>query len=110
MNDEEQKYFLEQTLKFSGELTDLTNLMLGRLPRDMGIHTARMILVNAHCLAFASLLGNYCHLTAGGDLHQLTETIYHDHQKILEDLLAKHSKKMSFSLKIENPKKEKGNG
>ena len=110
MNDEERTYFLEQTLRFSGEFTDLTNLMFARLPRDMGVHTARMILVNAHAIAFASLLGDYCHQTAGGDLKELTDAIYRDHQKLMEELLAKHSKKMSFSIKIENPNKEKQNG
>ena len=110
MNDEERTYFLEQVLQFAGEFNDLTNEMFRRLPRDMGLHTARMILVNAHSIAFAGLLGDYCHQTAGGDLKELTDKIYHDQQKLMEELLAKHSKKMSFSIKIENPWKEKGNG
>jgi hypothetical protein len=97
---DEEKYFLEKTLEFSSVFNDLANVLLLKLPREMNLNTARMILINAYAIAFSGLLGSYCHPAVGGDLKELSEKIYYDHQRLTEELLAKHSKRTAFSIKL----------
>lgn len=114
MEDEEKRRFEEMVHKYSDKINKFSAQIYTEINGEMDDpYGAQTMLLNAFSIAYARCLSVYCYRHVGGSLQALSDKVYTEFQLIVKDLLAKHSGKMSFAIRIdpnEGKKKEENSG
>lgn len=113
MNDETKRYFEEIARRYADKVQKQSAEVYKEIAHEIGsAYDAHTMLINAFSIAYANCLAIYCHRHVGGDLQNLADTIYTEFQFLVKDLLAKHSGKVSFAIRVtpEDEKKEGNDG
>jgi hypothetical protein len=114
VEEADKRLFEELAHKYSEKISKFSAEIYTEITEEMGDpYSAQTALINAFSIAYARCVAVYCYRHVGGDLQDLSNKVYTDFQFLVKDLLAKHSGKMSFAIRIdpkEGEKKEENSG
>lgn len=113
MEEEEKRRFEEAVHKYSDKINKFSAQIYTEITEEMGDpYSAQTMLINAFSISYARCISVYCHRHVGGDLQGLSDRVYSEFQFLVKDLLAKHSGKLSFAIRIDpkEPGKEENGG
>lgn len=108
MEEAEKRRFEEMAHRFSDKISKFSAQIYTEINEEMDDpYGAQTMLINAFSIAYARCIAVYCYRHVGGELQALSDKVYTDFQFLVKDLLAKHSGKLSFAIRLDPPK-EKG--
>lgn len=114
MEEEEKRRFEEMVHKYSDKINKFSAQIYTEINEEMNDpYGAQTMLINAFSIAYARCISVYCYRHVGGSLQTLSDKVYSEFQFLVKDLLAKHSGKLSFAIRIdpnEKGKKEENGG